>query len=81
MAMQAAQQAREIIDSSLCLAGWVLRDKKRLNLHEFLGVVIRGGYEENNAFCNNINHKISKYGAEGNNYKLVGNELGRTSSQ
>jgi len=32
---------REEIDAKLELAGWVIQDKKRLNLHETLGVAVR----------------------------------------
>ena len=34
-------ETREEIDKKLISAGWVVRDKKRLNLHESLGVAVR----------------------------------------
>jgi len=35
------QQARVQIDKQLILAGWVIQDKKRLNLYQSLGVAVR----------------------------------------
>ncbi len=35
------QQARTQIDNQLVLAGWVIQDKKRLNLYQSLGVAVR----------------------------------------
>jgi type I restriction enzyme R subunit len=37
----AEQQARDQIDKKLIQAGWVIQDKKRLNLYESLGVAVR----------------------------------------
>jgi type I restriction enzyme, R subunit len=37
----AEQQARNQIDNKLIQAGWVIQDKKRLNLYESLGVAVR----------------------------------------
>lgn len=37
----AEQQARDQIDRKLIQAGWVIQDKKRLNLYESLGVAVR----------------------------------------
>jgi hypothetical protein len=37
----AEQQARDQIDKKLVQAGWVIQDKKRLNLYESLGVAVR----------------------------------------
>lgn len=34
-------QTRETIDAKLIATGWVIQDKKRLNLHESLGVAVR----------------------------------------
>ncbi|MDX1492069.1 MAG: type I restriction-modification enzyme R subunit C-terminal domain-containing protein [Pseudohongiellaceae bacterium] len=34
-------QTREEIDAKLVAAGWVVQDKKRINLHESLGVAVR----------------------------------------
>jgi len=34
-------ETREEIDKKLIAAGWVIQDKKRLNLHESLGVAVR----------------------------------------
>ena len=35
------EATREEIDKKLALAGWVVQDKKRLNLYESLGVAVR----------------------------------------
>ena len=37
----AEQQARDQIDKKLIQAGWVIQDKKRINLYESLGVAVR----------------------------------------
>lgn len=37
----AEQQARDQIDKQLIKAGWVIQDKKRLNLYESLGIAVR----------------------------------------
>ena len=38
---QSEAQTRELIDEKLKLAGWVVQDKKRMNLFESLGVAVR----------------------------------------
>ena len=57
-------ETRKAIDEKLIAAGWVVQDKKRLNLHESLGVAVREVFDEGNAFCKNITYKVGKKTAE-----------------
>ena len=43
-------KTREAIDQKLEAAGWVIQDKKRLNLYESLGVAVREVFDEGSAF-------------------------------
>jgi len=61
-------KTREAIDQKLEAAGWVIQDKKRLNLYESLGVAVREVFDEGCAFC----CKVGKESAEESITSLLG---------
>ncbi|MES9988123.1 MAG: hypothetical protein ABW077_09415 [Candidatus Thiodiazotropha endolucinida] len=62
-------QIREAIDRKLTDAGWVIQDKKRINLYESLGVAVREMNTHPAAKVKNIFYHCALF--QGNDYHVA----------